>query len=287
MKNESEFKVQLASPEFEDRGKNGKDGFKYLDSKLIPTIGVGFKLTRDDADDQLKNCGVDDDKLEDVKNGKERLTEEQMMKLLDVTVAENEKYVKRKIGADVFDALHEKQQWALVSLAFNGQNKLFGPNLIQYASLAVTSDDQEKAYIEILTKSNKDKSKGIQNRREKEAAWYLEGLNQTRAEHNLKPIEEHPLAHCSNKSDNPNKKLCDSYNNKNHAKDKNWQSKMKNNSDHHDHTSIDKLLESIENKTENIKETIFQENNRLKEIHHADECKVDNDRRYSPASRMR
>lgn len=283
MKNLSEFKVHIASRDFEGRGKIGKDGFKYLDSEGIPTIGVGFNLTRKDADDQLKNCGVDADKLEDVKKGKERLTEEQMMKLLDVTVAENEKYVKNKIGADVFDALHEKQQWALVSLAFNGP-KLIGTHLTQYAATAVTSEDHEKAYLEILLKSNKKKDEGLQNRREREAAWYLEGLNHNRAEHNLKPIEEHPLAHCNKNSDNPHKKICDSYNKKHSTQDKNWQSIMKNNSGHHDHTSIDKLLERIEQRTENIKEAILHEMNQEKEVN---QCKVDNERRYSPSPSSR
>ncbi len=170
MKNLAEFKGHLA--ELEGRGKVGKPGLMYLDHKGIPTVGVGFNLHRKDANDCLIHCGVTEDKLADIKNGKLSLTEQQMMNLLEVTVAEAEQHVKNKIGATTFDAMHEKQQWALVSLAFNSP-ALIGNNLKQFAGSGALSGDQEKAYIEILLKSNKTNHEGLQNRREKEAAWYL------------------------------------------------------------------------------------------------------------------
>lgn len=57
----------------------GSKPFKYLDSKKIPTIGVGFNLNREDATAQLKKVGANPEK---VKAGKSPLTQEQITALL-------------------------------------------------------------------------------------------------------------------------------------------------------------------------------------------------------------
>jgi len=57
----------------------GKKPVKYLDSRGIPTIGVGFNLNRSDSSELLKKVGANPDK---VKAGKSALTDEQINALL-------------------------------------------------------------------------------------------------------------------------------------------------------------------------------------------------------------
>jgi lysozyme len=57
----------------------GSKPFKYLDSRQIPTVGVGFNLNREDATAQLKKVGANPEK---VKAGKSPLTQEQITALL-------------------------------------------------------------------------------------------------------------------------------------------------------------------------------------------------------------
>lgn len=52
---------------------------KYVDSRGIPTVGIGFNLNRSDADTKLKSIGANPIK---VKQGKQALTEKQMDSLL-------------------------------------------------------------------------------------------------------------------------------------------------------------------------------------------------------------
>lgn len=52
---------------------------KYIDSRGIPTVGIGFNLRRSDADAKLKSVGANPIK---VKQGKQALTDTQMNSLL-------------------------------------------------------------------------------------------------------------------------------------------------------------------------------------------------------------
>lgn len=253
MKNLDEFKLHLAV--FEGRGKVGKPGLMYLDHKGIPTVGVGFNLHRKDADDCLKYCGVDEHKLKDIKNGTLALTETQMMSLLEITVAEAEQTVRNKIGSQIFETLHEKQQWALVSLAFNSP-ALIGQHLKEYSSAGTTSEHQEKAYLEILLNSNRTHHEGVQKRREVEAAWYLEGLNSLRQENHLQPLAEHALAHQSKNNHSASKKTADVDNNHHHAKHHNWDAVAKGRDAKHEHSTIDNIIEKLDKTLETIKEAI-------------------------------
>lgn len=206
-----------------------------------------------------------------------------MMSLLEFTVAEAEKIVRNKIGTNTFEALHEKQQWALVSLAFNSPS-LIGTNLKAFSSSEANSADQEKAYLEILLHSNKHYHEGLQNRREVEAAWYLEGANALRQEHQLKPLAEHPLAHQNKNNHAPHHKAADHFNHTPHAQQKNWHTVAKGKESQHDHSNINRIMEKIEKTLDKIKEAITHEpqkatNNRPVE-HHAD-----NERRHSPSPR--
>jgi lysozyme len=67
----------------------GKKPVKYIDSKGIPTVGVGFNLTRSDSSELLKKVGANPDKI---KSGKSALTDNQINALLgnDLLKAKND-----------------------------------------------------------------------------------------------------------------------------------------------------------------------------------------------------
>jgi len=67
----------------------GKKPVKYLDSKGVPTVGVGFNLTRSDSSELLKKVGANPDKI---KSGKSALTDNQINALLgnDLLKAKND-----------------------------------------------------------------------------------------------------------------------------------------------------------------------------------------------------
>lgn len=95
----------------------------YKDSLGIPTIGVGFNLTRPDAKDIITNLIKKDYNL--VLQGKLALTPMEVDILLQKDLDECEKGL-RKIFSD-YDKLPEKAKAVLMDLRFNlGQKGLLG-----------------------------------------------------------------------------------------------------------------------------------------------------------------
>lgn len=68
---------------------------KYVDSRGIPTVGVGFNLKRKDADEKLKAIGANPIK---VKNGTQKLTQKQINALLITDLKNSLDGVKRILG---------------------------------------------------------------------------------------------------------------------------------------------------------------------------------------------
>jgi GH24 family phage-related lysozyme (muramidase) len=86
----------------------------YLDSKKIPTIGVGFNLRRQDAPKLIQKLGLN---YSNILNGKEQLRPEHIDALLmhDIQTAIND----AKQFVPNFDQLPEKVQMIVVDMAFN------------------------------------------------------------------------------------------------------------------------------------------------------------------------
>lgn len=93
---------------------------KYLDSRGIPTVGVGFNLKRPDADKKLKAVGANPIKI---KQGKQALTPNQIETLLIGDLKSSKDAANRIIGSL---SLHPSGvQGVLVEMAFNlGANGL-------------------------------------------------------------------------------------------------------------------------------------------------------------------
>jgi lysozyme len=87
---------------------------RYFDSKKIPTIGVGFNLTRPDAQAQIEKLKLN---FKDVLNGKLKLNEKQVNALLDVTLSEMIGYANDTFGN--FSAISFARQAVIVDMIFN------------------------------------------------------------------------------------------------------------------------------------------------------------------------
>ena len=116
---------------------------KYLDSRGIPTVGVGFNLKRKDADQKLKSVGANPIK---VKQGKQALTQKQIDALLISDLKSSKEAANRVIGNL---AQHPSGvQGVLVEMAFNlGAN---GLSEFKNFLTAVKSKDYKTAAKEML-----------------------------------------------------------------------------------------------------------------------------------------
>jgi GH24 family phage-related lysozyme (muramidase) len=81
----------------------------------IPHIGVGFNLTRGDAEAKLKAAGVKDVKA--VMSGKKNITKVQAEKLFEITLNEAQEEVSGAVSN--FNSLSESRRIALVDVVFN------------------------------------------------------------------------------------------------------------------------------------------------------------------------
>jgi GH24 family phage-related lysozyme (muramidase) len=99
----------------------GKRSKMYLDSKGIPTIGVGFNLKRPDAKSLLKSVGAE---YSSVMNGQE-LTEQQIDALLNITIKEAQQIAESNFST--FNEQPNDVKAVLVDMAFNlGPTRLAG-----------------------------------------------------------------------------------------------------------------------------------------------------------------
>lgn len=98
----------------------GKRDVKYLDSRGIPTIGVGFNLDNPDSATRLKQIGANPVKI---KAGKAKLTDSQIKTLLIDDLERALQDAKSLISN--FESLPQTIQGVLVEMAFNlGRTRL-------------------------------------------------------------------------------------------------------------------------------------------------------------------
>ena len=86
----------------------------YLDSRGIPTIGLGFNLLIPDAKDLLARVNANDD---NIKNGTDDLNKEQIKKLFEMCMQIAYKDVKQYIPS--FDNLPRNIKLGLLDMSFN------------------------------------------------------------------------------------------------------------------------------------------------------------------------
>ena len=125
---------------------------KYIDSRGIPTVGVGFNLKRADADQKLKAVGANPIK---VKQGKQALSNNQIESLLISDLKSSKEAANRVVGN--LSQHPSGVQGVLVEMAFN----LGAKGLSEFKNFlgAVKSKNYSAAAKEML-KSNWSKQVG-------------------------------------------------------------------------------------------------------------------------------
>lgn len=119
---------------------------KYLDSRGIPTVGVGFNLKRSDADQKLKSVGANPIKI---KQGKQALSNNQIETLLVGDLKASKEAANRVVGN--LSQHPSGVQGVLVEMAFNlGAN---GLSEFKKFLAAVKSKNYKVAAKEMLNSS--------------------------------------------------------------------------------------------------------------------------------------
>ena len=181
----------------------------YSDHRGIPTLGLGYAILvntpgwppRDSLDRDLASIGVtltsaDRARLTAVgealsRNAIDRakslvapwtpgedvaskndfsilITREQAKALFDLVRPDYEAVIRQKLGPELADDLaNSREMVALFSLAYNSP-ALIGPGI----SAALRSGEREKAWYEIRFGSNRERHRGLQNRRDHEAEMF-------------------------------------------------------------------------------------------------------------------
>lgn len=150
----------------------GEEGFKtkmYRDTKGIPTIGVGFNLTRSDAPQVFQQCFGDqcNDALARAKDRKRGLTSDEVEKLTRYDLEKTFLPRTQKAVKD-FDTLPIEARTALVSSAYRG-SLLGSPKTLELINARKGSE----AAIEYLRNREYEKAKakgsGVAGRMERES----------------------------------------------------------------------------------------------------------------------
>lgn len=111
----------------------------YLDSQGIPTIGIGYNL-RSNArtlKEDFRRSGIPADAIEDIKAGRKELTQDQIMRLFDISYFRAEDTARKNIeslyGEDAWTQLGGHRKAVLVDVAFNiGDIREFAPTLQKF-----------------------------------------------------------------------------------------------------------------------------------------------------------
>jgi GH24 family phage-related lysozyme (muramidase) len=93
----------------------GDHTYRYLDSKGIPTIGIGFNLLRADADSALRSVGSS---LAAVNAGAS-LTEAQVQQLFAYSFSPIEAQARASLGPNIYDTLSDARRFVICDLVFN------------------------------------------------------------------------------------------------------------------------------------------------------------------------
>ena len=170
----------------EGKGKPGRPGYIYNDSRGIPTVGIGFNMKRKDAKAKMQSVGADYDRI---MSGTDRLSDKQMETLFEETYKEAVQTARnysasqstRKVSKDSdervstgiapipFDEQPDEVQSISINMAFN-----LGPNKLgQFQKLKAGLDQKDYKTAANEMKNSKwygqvgDRSKRLVNRMHK------------------------------------------------------------------------------------------------------------------------
>lgn len=116
------FELQLRNQLMQHENKKNR---VYRDSKGIPTIGIGFNLQRSDAKKKIESLGLN---FEDVKSGKQTMTDVQIYRLFAQDMQVTEKCARKM--APNYDKLPTPVKLVINDLIFN-----IGPSVMNWKIL--------------------------------------------------------------------------------------------------------------------------------------------------------
>jgi hypothetical protein len=158
---------------------------KYLDNNHSPnvTVGIGFNMDRKFAREEWNDAFNNSVSFDEVYSGEKKLTELQAVHLLNYSISIRGKEIV-KFYKDFWDKLKANEKLAIQEVHYNCPSvvteytdKISGRRhktqfFINIKRYAETFDYQylKRAVCELKMRSNPSKNKGIQNRRNAEAA---------------------------------------------------------------------------------------------------------------------
>lgn len=147
------------------RGFEGFSSTAYPDIKDIPTVGLGVNLQSPEVPQILESQGLNVDEL---KAGRQEITPEQADTVAREQLAEKLRYFDAIKNRDFPDSeIEPHEERALLSLGYNSP-RLWGPRIRKLLNI----NDDIGVAKEILLRSNRERSGGLQRRRILEAKIY-------------------------------------------------------------------------------------------------------------------
>jgi len=117
----------------------GKRNWMYPDTKGIPTIGIGFNLTKGGAQEKIESLGLP---YREVLKGTVGLTDAQIYRLFEEDLQTATEDAIAYMGRKEFEALDPKAQGILIDMAMMGR-----PNLMEFKKMkqALEKEDYHEA----------------------------------------------------------------------------------------------------------------------------------------------
>lgn len=154
----------MPTPRFK-RLRNQFEGFSeevYPDEKGIPTVGPGINLNSPEIPQILSEMGYDPS---GVKSGEQSISPEHLESIANEQLKEKQRYLQSIQKRDFPEYKPTENELNALMLLMSNSPKLIGPNLRD----RLNKNDRFGAFDEIISRSNKDKSPGVQFRRMQEA----------------------------------------------------------------------------------------------------------------------
>lgn len=154
----------MPTPRFK-RLRNQFEGFSeevYPDEKGIPTVGPGINLNSPEVPQILNEMGYDHS---EVKSGEQSISPEHLENIANEQLKEKQRYLQTIQKRDFPEYKPTENELNALMLLMSNSPKLIGPNLRD----RLNKNDRFGAFDEIISRSNKDKSPGVQFRRMQEA----------------------------------------------------------------------------------------------------------------------
>ncbi len=97
----------------------GCEATRYYDTRGVPTIGIGYNLTRADAYSALLKAGVPPTQVQGVINGDVALSQEQIDALFAYSFAPIVSEARASLPTGIFDALTDARRFVICDLVYN------------------------------------------------------------------------------------------------------------------------------------------------------------------------